>query len=171
MQALVILLRAVNVGGTGKLAMRDLVRLCEEVGLEGATTYIQSGNVVVRSDASEAEVKARLEPVLERHVGKPIGVLVRTAKELEGALARNPFRSAPPNRVLVLFLDEAPPKDAIAHVKTPGGEELVLDGRELFLHFPNGQGASKLKIPFGDVGTARNLNTLNKMVAMVSAFE
>lgn len=171
MQALVILLRAVNVGGTGKLAMRDLVRLCEEVGLEGATTYIQSGNVVVRSDASEAEVKARLEPVLERHVGKPIGVLVRTAKELEGALARNPFRSAPPNRVLVLFLDEAPPKDAIAHVKTPGGEELVLDGRELFLHFPNGQGASKLKIPFADVGTARNLNTLNKMVAMVSAVE
>ena len=79
MNAYVALLRAVNVGGTGKLPMSDLKALCERAGFLGVRTYIASGNVVFESRMSEAQVKAALESALEEYAGKPVGVLVRTA--------------------------------------------------------------------------------------------
>jgi uncharacterized protein (DUF1697 family) len=165
----VVLLRAINVGGTGKLAMADLVNLCDKAGFSDAKTYIQSGNVVFKSSASEAHVKRVLEQAVATKLGKAAGVLVRTASELTRVLANNPFKSAPPNRVLVLFLDKAPPKTTLANVEAPGGEQLALQGRELFLHFPKGMGRSRLKIPLAGVGTARNINTVTKLAAMARA--
>lgn len=164
-----MLLRAINVGGTGKLAMADLVKLCEQAGFSDAKTYIQSGNVVFKSSASEADVKRVLEQAVTAKLGKAAAVLVRTASQLTRVLANNPFKSAPPNRVLVLFLDKAPPKSSVAHVEPPGGEELVLKGRELYLHFPNGMGRSRLKVPLAGVGTTRNVNTVAKLAAMARA--
>ena len=61
MTAYVALLRAVNVGGTGKLPMAELVRICEAIGFTGVRTYIASGNAVFASKASETRVKALLE--------------------------------------------------------------------------------------------------------------
>jgi uncharacterized protein (DUF1697 family) len=165
----VALLRAVNVGGTGVLPMAELVKLCEKAGFTGVKTYIQSGNVVLGSRAGATTVKATLEKALAVKLGKPVGVHVRTAAELERVLADNPFASAPPNRVIVMFLETAPPKDVLAAVKRPGGEELAVRGRELFIRYPDGQGASKLKVPFADVGTARNINTVTKLAAMALA--
>ena len=166
MAAFVALLRAVNVGGTGKLAMADLVKLCVKAGFTDVKTYIQSGNVVFDSSASEARVKAALEKSLAAKLGKPVGVLLRSGAELDRILAHNPFKQAAPNRVIVLFLDKAPAADALAGVKAPGGEELVLRGRELYIHYPDGQGVSKLKVPLAQVGTGRNLNTVAKLAEM-----
>lgn len=169
MAAFVALLRAINVGGTGKLAMADLVKLCDKAGFKGAKTYIQSGNVVFDSSDGEAKVKATLEKALAAKLGKPVGVLLRSAAELDRVLAHNPFKQAPPNRVIVLFLDEAPAKDAVAGVKSPGGEKLVLRGRELYIHYPDGQGVSKLKVPLAREGTGRNLNTVTRLAEMARA--
>jgi uncharacterized protein (DUF1697 family) len=171
MAVFVALLRAINVGGTGKLAMADLVKLCADAGFTGATTYIQSGNVVFRSRANEAKVKTALERALAVKLGKPVGVLVRSAAELDQVVADNPFGDAPPNRIIVSFLDEAPPRAALAGVTSPGGEQLVLHGRELYIHYPHGQGPSKFKVPFAAVSTGRNLNTVTKLAAMARALE
>src|SRR4051812_18614738 len=169
MTAFVALLRAINVGGTGKLAMADLTKLCEKAGWKRVKTYIQSGNVVFESGVSEAKVKAQLEKALAVKVGRPVGVLLRTGAELDAVLAHNPFADAPGNRVIVMFLDEAPPKSSIADVKTPDGEEIVLRGREVYIHFPNGQGTSKLKLPHTKVGTGRNINTVTKLAELARA--
>ena len=169
MPVFVALLRAVNVGGTGKLAMSDLRRLCEAAGFRSVRTYIQSGNVVLASVLSRAKVKSKLEQALSTKLGKPCGVLLRSGAELAAVLQRNPFKKAAPNRVLVLFLDEAPARDALADLTIPGGEEVRLDGREVFVHFPNGMGRSRLRIPLAKTGTWRNLNTVAKLVAMVYA--
>ena len=169
MTTFVALLRAINVGGAGSLAMADLVKLCGDIGFSNAATYIQSGNVVFDSRASEAEVKAVLERELSAKLGKPVGVLLRRAEELDRVLEENPFQTAPPNRVVVMFLDEAPPGDAVAGVRPLGGEELVLRDRELYVHFPDGQGRSKLKVPFAEVGTSRNMNTVTKLALMARA--
>jgi uncharacterized protein (DUF1697 family) len=165
------LLRAVNVGGTGKLAMTDLARLCTREGLCDVKTYIQSGNVVFTSPKKEAAVKAALEKTLERHMGKPVAVMVRTADELDAIIAANPFPDALPNRLLITFFDEPLPKTALAGVVAPDGERLAIRGRELFIHFPNGMGASKLKWPAAGAkpGTGRNLNTVVKLAAMTRA--
>ena len=164
------LLRAVNVGGTGKLPMVELARLCEAEGLCDVKTYIQSGNVVFTSPKKEAAVKGALEKTLARHLGKPAAVMVRTAGELEATIAANPFPDAPPNRLLITFFDEPLAKDVLTGVVAPGGERLAIRGRELFIHYPDGMGASKLKVPLlKKAGTGRNLNTVVKLAAMTRA--
>jgi uncharacterized protein (DUF1697 family) len=97
--AFVALLRAVNVGGTGKLAMADLRRLCEAAGFEDVRTYIASGNVVFGARGTTAEIKGALEQVLAAHAGRRIRVAVRTAAEMQAVAAANPFpggATAPP---------------------------------------------------------------------------
>lgn len=163
MPVFVALLRAVNVGGTGKLPMSELRELCEAAGFEKVTTYIQSGNVVFSTRLGKAKVQAKLEAALAAKLGKPVGVHLRTPSELDDIVQRNPFKEAPPNRLLVLFLDRAAPPDALEALVIPGREELEASGREIFIHYPDGQGRSKLKLPFARTATARNLNTVAKL--------
>jgi uncharacterized protein (DUF1697 family) len=171
MAVFVALLRAVNVGGTGKLPMSDLRELCEEAGFKRAATYIQSGNVVFESKLSETKVKAKLEQALTVKLGKPAAAMIRNRAELEAIIERNPFPKAAPNQLLVLFFDEPAGDDALDGVVIPGREKLKLIGHELFIHYPEGMGKSKLKTPFAKVGTGRNLNTVVKLEAMARALE
>ncbi|MEZ0170312.1 DUF1697 domain-containing protein [Microvirga sp. TS319] len=166
MPAYIALLRAVNVGGTSKLSMSDLKHLCESAGFQAVRTYIASGNVVFESGKTEAEVKAVLEAKLRAYAGKPVGVLVRTAAQMAEVLAGNPFPDAVPNRTVAIFLDEALPPDALASVKGQEGEEVRLGSREVYVHYGDGMGRSKLQIPAARAGTARNMNTIAKLAAM-----
>jgi uncharacterized protein (DUF1697 family) len=166
MTAFVALLRAVNVGGTGKVPMTALRALCEQAGCTAVTTYIQSGNVVFTSKLAEPKVKAKLERALAAHMGKPVPVLVRSAAEMDECLARNPFHEHPGNRVIVFFLDDAPPRNALSALVAPDGEEAALGRREIYVHYPNGQGRSKLKLPAIALGTGRNMNTVAKLTEM-----
>src|SRR5713226_5184670 len=117
MSSFVALLRAVNVGGTGKLPMGDLKGICEELGFGAVRTYIASGNVVFTSRKSEAAIKAALEKRLEAYARKPVGVLVRTAAEMAQVFDDNQFPDKAPNRTMAVFLDKAPPKDTLDGVR------------------------------------------------------
>jgi uncharacterized protein (DUF1697 family) len=168
----VALLRAVNVGGTGKLAMADLKAVCDELGFAGAKTFIQSGNVVFRSDLPEPAVQAKLEQALAAKMGKAPGVLLRSRRQLDDIAARaERFLDAKPNLLLITFLPEPPPADALDKLVAPDGEEVRIDGREIYVHYPNGSGRSKLKLPALRPGTARNLNTIRKLAEMAAAME
>ena len=166
MAVFVALLRAVNVGGTGKLPMSELRGLCRDAGFEDVATYIQSGNVVFSSRLGKATVQRRLEKALVTKTGKPVGVHLRTPSELDEIIKRNPFKRAAPNRLLVLFLDRALPQDALAELEIPGREEVKSSCREVFIHFPDGMGRSKLKIPFAKTATGRNLNTVRALLEL-----
>jgi uncharacterized protein (DUF1697 family) len=166
MTTYIALIRAVNVGGTGKLPMADLKAMCEDAGLEDVRTYIASGNVVFRSDESETALKAALKPRLEAYAGKPVGVLIRTGKEMAAVLAANPFKDAPPNRVAVMFLDKPPPTDTLEGVAGQADEEIALGARELYVRYPSGMGKSKLKIGAAAAATGRSMNTVAKLVEM-----
>src|SRR5580698_6640503 len=113
MALFIALLRAVNVGGTGKLPMSVLKELCERADCAQVRTYIASGNVVFRSTKSEARIKAALEAHLLEYGGKPVRVLVRTHAEMASVLAANPFKNTAPNRTMAIFLDAPPAADAI----------------------------------------------------------
>ena len=166
MNTYIALLRAVNVGGTGKLPMAELRAMCEAIGFEDVRTYIASGNVVLRSAQSGKQVKALLENELARYAGKPVGVLVRTPEEMAAVLAANPFADAAPNRNVVVFLDAAPASDALAAASHRNGEEIALGRREIHIHYGDGMADSKLRIPAAKHGTARNMNTVAKLVKM-----
>ena len=116
MACFVALLRAVNVGGTGKLPMTDLKAMCEAAGSRSVRTYIASGNVVFESDRPPAVVRKELEDRLLAYAGKPVGVILRTAREMAEVLARNPFPQAPPNRTVAIFLEAAPPATALESI-------------------------------------------------------
>ena len=169
METFIALLRAVNVGGTGKLPMEDLRALCAAAGFRDVRTYIASGNVVLRSAKSEGQVKQAMEAALQGYAGKPVGVLVRSAAEMRAVLAANPFADSPPNRVVAIFLDDAPPADALEQAKGRRNERIALGRREIFVDYADADGMrdSKLQIPAAEAGTARNMNTVAKLVEMV----
>lgn len=164
----VALLRAVNVGGTGILAMADLVAICEAAGCGSVRTYIASGNVVFDSSAGEPELKAAIETGLHAHLGTPVGVLIRTGAQLAGVLAENPFAHLPANRVTALFLHGTATDAMLAEVSGRGDdEELRLGRREIYVHYASGMATTKLRIPAAVAGTARNMNTVAKLVALM----
>jgi uncharacterized protein (DUF1697 family) len=168
MAAFIALLRAVNVGGTGKLPMSELKAMCEELGFTSVRTYIASGNVVFVSRKSETAIKLALEKRLAAYAGKPVGVLVRSAAEMAEVSAKNPFPKAAPNRTMAIFLDEAPPKDTIAAVRGRKDEAIKLGKREIYVHYGEGMGQSKLVIPAAKTGTARNMNTVATLAKMAA---
>ena len=169
MTAFVALLRAVNVGGTGKLPMGEFVAMCEAAGFTHVRTYIASGNAVFSSTETEARVKGRLEQALHAFAGKPVGVLVRTAGEMAGVLANNPFPEAAPNHTTAIFLDTAPPPDTLKTMSGQTDEKVGLGKREIYVLYGEGMGTSKLKIQAAKTGTARNMNTIAKLAEMAAA--
>ena len=166
MPVFIALLRAVNVGGTGKLPMADLVDMARSAGFGRARTYIASGNLVFDSPLTETRVKAMLEGSLATYAGKPVPVMVRTAEEMAAVLDANPFPDKAPNRTVVVFLDKAPPKDWRKGLVAPDGEEVRAGKRELYIHYGSGMARSKLKLPAAAAGTARNINTVGRLAAM-----
>ncbi len=165
----VALLRAVNVGGTGTLRLEELKAVCRSAGFTAVQTYIASGNVIFDSDASEAVVKARLEKGLHARLGKSVGVAVRTVAELAAILAGNPFKKAEAKFTVAIFLDDVPPANAVSVATGHADEAVKLGRREIYVHYPSGQGRSRLRIPAARHGTARNMNTLAKLVDLASA--
>jgi uncharacterized protein (DUF1697 family) len=170
MATLVALLRAVNVGGTGKLPMKDLKAMCEEAGFESVRTYIASGNVVFETSDTPEKARSVIEARLESYAGREVGVLVRTAREMADLVETNPSPDEPGNRVVVLFLDRRPPADLAGSVSGQTSEVMRPAASEVFIHYPEGQGPSRLVFgkSFG-LHTARNLNTVTKLAAMARA--
>ena len=159
------LLRAVNVGGTGKLPMAELKAVCEELGLERVQTYIASGNVVFASELGEAQIRLAIETTLEARYGKPFGVIVRSAAELAGLVAHNPWPDRPGNRVVAIFVDGPLSLDGMAGQRA---ETVELGERAIYVDYHDGMADTRLRIPAAKLGTARNMNTVTKLAAMTA---
>jgi uncharacterized protein (DUF1697 family) len=164
----VALLRAVNVGGTGKLSMAELKRLCMEAGFDKVQTYIASGNVAFASADDADAVRSLLAARLGDHTGKPVEIFIRSSAEMRAVLRANPFPDAEPARTYVFFLAGKPPRDALTNVRHQRDEEIRLGKREIYVHYPSGMGLSRLVIAAGSSGTARNMNTVAKLVEMTT---
>lgn len=176
------MLRGVNLGSHNRIQMAPLRELYESLGLRDAKTYVQSGNVVFRTqERNLTGLARRIEEAIDRKFGFRPAVILRTTSDLKGVIARNPFakrRDIHPGKLLVTFLAAEPSpeaRDAVLAIKTDP-EELRVDGRELYIYFPDGQGRSKLswvriekmlQVP----GTGRNWNSVTKLLAMAELLE
>jgi len=166
MTSYIALIRAVNVGGTGKLPVTKLAQLCSIAGFLNPRTYLASGNVVFKSKATENQVRAALEEQLAAYAGKPVGVLVRSDKEMADVVARNPFVGENASRVMALFTDDPLPPAPLSGASGIQNESVQLGLRELFIFYPNGQADTKLRLPAMKLGTARNMNTVAKLAEL-----
>jgi uncharacterized protein (DUF1697 family) len=180
MPTYVILLRAVNLAGHGKLPMADFKKMLTGLGFEKVETYIQSGNAVVDAKGSAAKVAQAVAAGLEKLMGAPCGVVVRTHEQMDRVIRENPYAA------------EAAAKGAFVHVAFLAGpaganaaaglERIVtmypkrrdryhLAEDTLYLHLPDGAAETKfsgkaLDKAIGVMGTARNWNTVLKLHAM-----
>ena len=109
-----------------------------------------------------------IEPDAEWDSSTRWEALVRTAADMAEVLAANPFPKAAPNRTVAIFLDKAPPADALAGIRGQKNEEVKLGRREIYVHYGDGMGTSKLAIPSAKTGTARNMNTIATLVKMAA---
>ncbi|MFL6829657.1 MAG: DUF1697 domain-containing protein [Sphingomicrobium sp.] len=166
MKSYVALLRGVNLMGSTTLRMANLKAIAEELGLGSVRTFIASGNLLFTSGKGEQAIKSALESALKKHMARSVGVMVRSAEEMAQVVAANPFADAPGNRVVAIFLDEAPPADTLEQAKNVADERMALGRREIYVHYPDGQGRSKLRIPAAASGTARNMNSVGKMAEL-----
>jgi uncharacterized protein (DUF1697 family) len=180
MSRIIALLRAVNVGGTGKVAMADLKAMLTGLGLEDVASHIASGNLVFTGDGRKTEVT---EPWLEAEAARQLGLandwILRIPEQWRALIEANPFpdfaRDAP-SRLLVTVFKTAIDPAGLAAVRAlaTAGEQMALGDRALYVCFPDGAGASKLanagiEKRLGSRGTARNWNTVLKLAQMAGA--
>lgn len=176
MPTLIALLRGINVIGNYKLPMKELAALLTEMGLRDVQTYIQSGNVVFRSNVkNKAALAAKISAAIEAQYGFAPQVLLLDADELRQAMAGNPYPEAAsaPKTLHLFFLTEVPPQpdlESLETIKTES-ERFKLVGKVFYLYTPDGFGPSKLAAriekSLGVAATARNWNTVCKLAEMV----
>jgi uncharacterized protein (DUF1697 family) len=182
MPVLISMLRGVNLGPHNRIKMDDLRSLYDSLGLEDPRTYVQSGNVIFRTkETNFVQLSKKIQDAIEKKCKCRPDVILRTVGEMRKAIAATPFADRPhlePGKILVTFLAALPSREAQANLAKfeEYPEELHLKGRELYIYFPNGAGKSKL--PWSSVeklfkvtGTARNWNSVTKMLAMAEEME
>ena len=155
--------------------MPELRELLTNAGFEGVRTYVQSGNVVLISQASPDTVAARAEKLIAERFGFDVDVIARTADELAEVVRLNPLADVAenPKRYQVSFCDGEPDPEAVEKVAAAAApsEKLVAVGRELYAWHPDGVGRSKMwtKLAGSGLGvraTARNWTTVTTLLDM-----
>lgn len=177
MSIYIALLRGINVGGKNKVRMADLKQLFEGLGFTGVQTYIQSGNVLFRSDEQEKILKKAIEQEIASTFGFEASVVLRTAEELGRVISNCPFTeeeiqqaesSAQVEVLYVSFLTNEPSEEKIKHLDAYSSENdrYYICGRDIYLLFRHSIRDSKLagSIQKLDVpATVRNWKTVSKL--------
>ena len=176
MTVMVALLRGINVGGKTTLSMAKLREVAQALGYDDIATYIQSGNLVLRTSDSASKVEKDLAAAIAEIGGVQPAVMARTRAQLKKVADGNPFlrRGEDAAACHVVFCAKTA-KAQLGRLDLPAyaPEEAVAVGKELYLFLPGGMGRSKLA---GDlakdktaVGTARNWRTVSKLLEMTEA--
>lgn len=177
MTTYVVLLRGINVGGNKRLKMGDLRDALEAAGIDDPRTLLQSGNVVVESNADTAALVDIVETTIQATFGFLSTVIVRTADEFRELLANHPFTAEQIEDgrfAHVGFCRDEPDRDGFEALQEAheGPEEAKLVGRDLYVYYPDGSGRSKLTNSLiekylATPTTSRNWNTVEKIGGML----
>jgi uncharacterized protein (DUF1697 family) len=182
MPVIISMLRGVNLGAHNRMSMEALRDVYESLKLLDVRTFIQSGNVLFKTEEREIDtLVTKVQDAIERRFKFRPDIIVRTAAELRDVIAKNPFgrrRGIDPAKLLITFLAKDPGEAAREHIRKlkTDPEELRIEGRELYTYFPNGMARPKLswaaieKI-LKTSGTGRNWNSVTKMLEMAEAME
>lgn len=174
MKTYIALLRGINVSGQKLIKMADLRNSLESAGFKGAKTYIQSGNLILKSAEKEAQVvEEQVKSLILKDFGFDVPTFVTTADYLEETVKHNPFPDVEIKKLFVSYLSEAPDQARVAALKAQdfSPEEYMIDGKRIYLHAALGAAKSKLSNNYFESklkvkATMRNWNTTNKLIAL-----
>jgi uncharacterized protein (DUF1697 family) len=173
-QIVIVFLRAVNMAGHNSIKMKDLGEMFVDMGYPDAKIYIQSGNVIFRSDEDRNTLIRKVSEAIKQEFGHDIAIMIRTVEEVRNLAGRNPYleeEGFDPSKMAVVFLNKEPSAESVekmADVDFPPDKYLI-DRNEIFIYCPNGFGRSKLTTVFFErklnvFGTARNWKTINSIL-------
>jgi uncharacterized protein (DUF1697 family) len=175
------LLRGVNVAGRSMLSMAELKSQLDASGLPDVRTHLNSGNLLLLPGLTEpAELARLIQQVIRDRFDLEIGVIIRTREELEDVVARNPLLEpgVTGTQLHGIFLAETPDERQVADLDHNRSlpDRFVVSGKEIYVHYPRGSGRSKLNLDYfertlGVIGTARNWNTVTRLLEMLSRWE
>ncbi len=166
------MLRGINVGGQKSVKMAELEKMYASLGYGKVRTYIQSGNVVFEcGENPQASLEKTISSKIKSKFGFDVAVIVRTPADLEKIIQGNPFKGKDEGRMYVSFLSATPstiPTEAIGKAKGIS-EEYFISGKEIYMHFPDGYGRTKLSNNFFEsklkvASTTRNWNTVGRLL-------
>jgi len=177
MKTWIILIRGINVGGRNIVPMKDLKARLGEAGFSNARTYIQSGNVAIETDITEAEqICTDVQACIEKGFGFAPKIMALSATKLAKIIKDNPFPDAveTPKNLSVFFL-ERPATNAdietLDQIKT-ASERYVITDEAAYLHLPDGAWKSKLagriEKALGVATTARNWRSAGKILELAN---
>ena len=173
----VALLRGINIGTRKRIAMAELKALVEGLGHTDVATYVNSGNVAFTTDGphDDRDLTEAIETALASNHGLDVPVVVRSGAELAEIVARNPFpeRVDEPKTLHVSFLGEEPAPALVATLADiEGGEDdYRVDGRNIYLHYPNGMSGAVFMVNGFDralrvTSTSRNWRTVLRLAGL-----
>jgi uncharacterized protein (DUF1697 family) len=180
MTTVISFLRGINVGGHNQIKMDELRAVYESLGLKNPQTYVQSGNIVFRTeDRNLVRLTETMEAAIERKFGFHVAVVLRTCSELKQVVAGNPFakrNEIEPGKLAIVFCSQEPTPQACEELlrMKAGAEEVHICDREFYIYFADGMGRSKLFATLGrklKSGTARNWNTVTKLLEIANALD
>ncbi len=170
MQTYIILFRGINVGGNNVIKMKALVALLEQQGFENVGYYIQSGNIVLDSNKHPAK---SIQSLFSKNFAFIPDIFVLNKAEFAQVIENNPYQEAEGKFVHFFFCKEslALNQEKVDKWQVASEEYLVKD-KLFYLHAPEGIGRSKLVSNItsclGQMSTARNLNTINKLALIIN---
>lgn len=176
----IVLLRGINVGGKNKLKMADLRDALSNLGYANVQTYIQSGNILLKSSEDETTLRQQVERLLEKEFALSIKTVIRTSEQLKQMVANCPFSeeqiaevaaNSETESLYVAMLAEEPQIKQIEKLKSLdlGKDQYKIVGRDVFLLFDQSIRNSKLALQVEKLGepiTTRNWKTINKLIEL-----
>lgn len=175
MDTFISILRGINVSGQKKIVMADLKTLYENLGFIDVVTYIQSGNVIFKTDKNtgDTELASKIEQAIFTNYNFHVPVITRTAKEMADIISANPFltnKEIDPEKLHVTFLSDSPKQANHESIKDPEylPDRFIIIGKEVFLYCPDNYGETKLSNRFFESklkvsATTRNWKTVNRL--------
>jgi len=176
-QVFIVILRGINVSGKNKLPMQELRDLLDNLNFAEVQTYIQSGNIVLKSKEDKSFVASKIKEAIQTQFGYDVPVLVRTISEWEKAIANNPYKEVEPKQQYFTFLSEIPKEKEIdiSKINTKEDEFLIIDDM-VYVNAVGGYGKTKLtnnlfEKKLGVTATTRNLKTTLKMLDLAKEIQ
>lgn len=178
MPTYIALLKGINVGGHKKVPMVELRELLLKTGFQNVQTYIQSGNVVLKSSDETDTVEQKIYKAIQTHFGFDVAVIVKTRDELQSIFDTSPFSNDKKENSYFITLNKPPKKELLKDVESISyeNEEVVIKKDAFYFYSSKGYGSAKFNMNTYEkklkvIGTVRNYNTMVKLIAMSSESE
>ena len=177
MKRYIILLRGINVGGKHKLPMANLRTLLTNNGFKEVATYIQSGNILVQSNETAANITKQVHGLIVDAFGYDLPILTLTQEEIQQAITNNPYAATESDikKLHVSFLATTPSSELIN--ETPhydNNDQFHVTNKTVYIHCPDGYGKTKYTNSFFEkhlhtAATTRNWRTTLKLLEMITS--